>query len=182
MRRRRLRLSSGRGSSSRRSTLRWDRYAESITWCLGTSNPLGQFQLFWLHGILSPLSSLICIWPRFEHHCLLLSPQHTPYSIAHPEISIPNQLSGIADRATESCLSVCSFPLEFSSHYEKTSYLPIVELPREVDRFRQTLEGTREIHFLGNKSSVLERKSIRSGGMLLRDRIRTQLLLTGSPD
>ena len=123
-----------------------DIYAESITWRLGTSNPLGQFQLFWLHGILSPLSSLICIWPRFEHHCLLLSPQHTPYSIAHPEISIPNQLSGIADRATESCLSVCSFPLvEFSSHYEKTSYLPIVELPREVDRFRQTLQGRKEL-------------------------------------
>ena len=123
------------------------RCAESITWRLGTSNPLGQFQFVpssnaWYPF---PLSSLICIWPRFEHHCLLLSPQHTPYSIAHPEISIPNQLSGIADRATESCLSVCSFPLvEFSSHYEKTSYLPIVELPREVDRFKQTLQGRKE--------------------------------------
>ena len=148
---RRLRLLSGRGSCSRRSAVRIRSprndalHVSSLA--LLDSSPDSTVVVAWYPF---PLSSFICIWPRFEH-CLLLSPQHTPYSIAHPEISI---YSGIADRPTESCLSVCSFPLEFSSHYEKTSYLPIVERPREVDRFRQTLEGTREIHFHGNKSSV----------------------------
>ena len=121
-----------------------------------------------------PVSTVLVAWYPFSpifpylHMAEIRAPLPAVVTTAHAllnrtsrEISIPNQLSGIADRATESCLSVCSFPLvEFSSHYEKTSYLPIVELPREVDRFRQTLQGRKErtlaseIHFLGNKSSV----------------------------